>query len=41
VSQSFFILGAFTLLLCLPLMLITRRAARLATTQRADPTSAD
>jgi MFS family permease len=44
VSQSFFVLGAFTLLLCLPLMLMTlmtRRAARLATTQKADPTPAD
>jgi MFS family permease len=41
VSQSFFILGAFMLLLCLPLMLMTRRAARLATTQQADPTPAD
>ena len=39
VSQSFFILGAFMLLLCLPLMLMTRRAARLAT--QADPTPAD
>jgi MFS family permease len=41
VSQSFFILGAFMLLLCLPLMLMTRRTARLATTQKADPTPAD
>jgi MFS family permease len=41
VSQSFFILGGFMLLLCLPLMLMTRRAARLATTQQTDPTPAD
>jgi MFS family permease len=41
VSESFFTLGALMLLLCLPLVLMTRRAARLATTQRADPTPAD
>ena len=37
VSESFFILGAFMLLLCLPLMLMTRRAARLATTRGQTP----
>ena len=40
VSESFFILGAFMLLLCVPLALITRRAAR-AAAQKAEPTPAD
>src|SRR5262249_36896116 len=39
-SESFFILGAFMLLLCVPLALITRRAAR-AAAQKAEPTPAD
>jgi MFS family permease len=41
VSESFFILGAFMLLLCVPLALITRRAARAAAAQKAEPTPAD
>jgi MFS family permease len=41
VSESFFILGALMLLLCLPLVLATRRAARSAMTQKAEPTPAD
>ena len=40
VSESFFILGALMLLLCLPLALITRRAARSAS-QQAEPRAAD
>ena len=40
-SESFVIFGAFMLLLCVPLALITRRAARAASTQEAEPTSAD
>ena len=41
VSESFVILGAFMLLLCVPLALITRRAKRPAAAQRAEPTPAD
>jgi MFS family permease len=41
VDHSFLILGAFMLLLCAPLALLTRRAARSAAAQRADPTPAD
>jgi len=40
-SESFVILGAFLLMLCVPLALITRRAARSAATQRAEPKLAD
>jgi predicted MFS family arabinose efflux permease len=40
-SESFVIFGAFMLLLCVPLALITRRAARSASTQEAEPTPAD
>jgi MFS family permease len=40
-SESFVILGAFLLLLCVPLALITRRIARCAATQRAEPKLAD
>ena len=40
-SESFFILGALMLLLCLPLVLATRRAARSAMTEKAEPTPAD
>jgi MFS family permease len=41
VSESFVILGAFTLLLCVPLALITRRATRPAAAQKAESTPAD
>jgi MFS family permease len=41
VSESFVILGAFMLLLCVPLALITRRAARSAPTREPEPTPAD
>jgi MFS family permease len=41
VSASFFILGALMLLLCLPLALMTRRAARSAPAREAAPTTAD
>lgn len=41
VSESFVILGTFMLLLCVPLALITRRAARSLSTQKAEPTPAD
>ena len=41
VAQSFLILGAFMLLLCAPLALLTRRAARAAAAQRAEPRPAD
>jgi fucose permease len=41
VSESFFILGALTLLLCVPLALLTRRALRSASRSRAEPTLAD
>jgi hypothetical protein len=37
VSESFFILGALMLLLCVPLALLTRRAVR----PKAEPTLAD
>jgi MFS family permease len=40
-SESFVIFGAFMLLLCVPLALISRRAARSASTQEAEPTPAD
>jgi MFS family permease len=40
-GESFAILGAFLLLLCVPLALITRRAARSAAVQRAEPKLAD
>jgi MFS family permease len=40
-SQSFFILGAAMLLLCLPLALIIRRAGRKAAAGRPEPTLAD
>ena len=41
VSESFFILGALMLLLCVPLALLTRRAARSAARSKAEPTLAD
>jgi len=41
VSESFFILGALMLLLCVPLALLTRRAARSASRSNAEPTLAD
>jgi predicted MFS family arabinose efflux permease len=41
VSESFVILGAFMLLLCVPLALITRRAARSAPTREPEPKPAD
>ena len=41
VSESFVILGTFMLLLCVPLALITRRAVRSLSTQKAEPTPAD
>jgi MFS family permease len=41
VSESFFILGALMLLLCVPLALLTRRAARSAARSNAEPTLAD
>jgi MFS family permease len=41
VSESFFILGALMLLLCVPLALITRRAARSASQSKAKHTLAD
>ena len=41
VSESFFILGALMLLLCVPLALFTRRAARSAATREATDTPAD
>jgi MFS family permease len=40
-SESFVILGAFMLLLCVPLALITRRVTRPAVAQKASPTPAD
>ncbi len=40
-SESFVILGAFMVLLCVPLALITRRAARSEALQRPKPTLAD
>ena len=41
VSESFFILGALMLLLCVPLALLTRRAVRSASRSKAAPTLAD
>jgi MFS family permease len=41
VSESFAILGGLTLLLCVPLVLATRRAARSASIQEVEPTSAN
>jgi MFS family permease len=41
VSESFLILGALMLLLCVPLALLTRRAARSASRSKAEPTLAD
>jgi MFS family permease len=41
VSESFFILGALMLLLCVPLALLTRRAVRSAARPKAEPTLAD
>ena len=41
VSESFLILGALMLLLCLPLALLTRRAVRSAARSKAEPTLAD
>jgi MFS family permease len=40
-SESFIIFGAFMLLLCAPLALITRRHARSAATRSGEPTPAD
>ena len=41
VSESFFVLGALMLLLCVPLALLTRRAVRSASQSKAAPTLAD
>jgi MFS family permease len=41
VSESFFILGALMLLLCVPLALLTRYAVRSASRPKAEPTLAD
>ena len=41
VSESFFILGALMLLLCAPLGLLTRRAARTAGPAKPEPRLAD
>jgi MFS family permease len=41
VSESFFVLGALMLLLCVPLALLTRRAARSASRSKAAATLAD
>ena len=41
VSESFFVLGASMLLLCVPLALLTRRAVRSASRSKAEPTLAD
>jgi MFS family permease len=41
VSESFLILGALMLLLCIPLALLTRRAVRSAARSKAEPTLAD
>jgi MFS family permease len=41
VSESFFILGTLMLLSCLPLALLTRRAARTASRSKAEPTLAE
>jgi MFS family permease len=41
VSESFFVLGALMLLLCVPLALLTHRAVRSAARPKAEPTLAD
>jgi MFS family permease len=41
VSESFFVLGALMLLLCVPLALLTQRAVRSASRSKAEPTLAD
>ena len=41
VGESFFVLGAMMLLLCLPLALLTRRAVRSAPRSKAAVTLAD
>jgi MFS family permease len=41
VSESFIILGALMLLLCVPLALLARRAARSASRPKVEPTLAD
>ncbi len=41
ISESFFVLGALMMLLCVPLGLLTRRAMRSASGSRAEPTLAD
>jgi len=41
VSESFFVLGALMLLLCVPLALLTRRAVRSASRSKVEPTLAD
>jgi len=41
VSESFAILGCFMLLLCVPLALVTRHAARSASLREVEPTSAN
>jgi MFS family permease len=41
VSESFFVLGALMLMLCVPLALLTRRAVRSASRSKAAPTLAD
>jgi MFS family permease len=41
VSESFFVLGALMLLLCVPLALLTRRAVRSASRSKPEPTLAD
>jgi MFS family permease len=40
-SESFFIFGAFMMLLCVPLALMARRAAHFAAKQKGEPTFAD
>ena len=40
-GQSFVILGTLMVVLCAPVTLITRRAARTAAEQKIEPTSAD
>jgi hypothetical protein len=41
VSESFFVLGALMLLLCVPLALLTRGAVRSASRSKPEPTLAD
>jgi hypothetical protein len=41
VSESFFVLGALMLLLCVPLALLTHLAVRSAARPKAEPTLAD